>query len=188
MTFIAEIRTFPYSYTPQMEVEWLRCDGTQYRIMQYQALYSIIGSRYGGDGKTVFNVPDLRTRVAAGAGVQPATGGVRNLGDKWGTDTVTLAFANMPRHNHPLVGAFSGSASDLSGTPAETYRLSRTFNQLDYAKRAPDTTLSPRVVSVAGGVLVNNVPAAAAAHENRQPVLALTYFICALGGKYPIHS
>ena len=185
MTYIGEIRTFPYNYRPQMEVDWLVCDGTEQFIVQFQALYAIIGTRYGGDGKTVFRVPDLRARIAAGTGRQPATGGVRELGDRWGTENVTLKSANMPAHTHPLVGAFTGSASDLSGSPSEAHRLSRTFNQLDYAKRDPDTQMSPQVVSSAGGMVLDNVPVAAP-HENRQPVLALTYFICALGGKFPV--
>lgn len=184
MTYIGEIRAFPYNYKPRMEVEWLLCDGTQYRISEHQALYSIIGYRYGGDGRTFFNVPDLRTRIIAGMGIQPATQVVRKLGDKWGTETVTLETKNMPAHTHPMVGAFTGNAADLSGTPTATYRLSRTFNQLNYLKRDPDTYLSGQAVSSKGGVVVDNVPVAAA-HDNLQPVLALAYFICSDRGRYP---
>lgn len=184
MTYIGEIRTFPYNYKPTMEVEWLICDGSQHPISRYQALYSIIGFRYGGDGKDVFKVPDLRTRVSAGMGIQPVTASERKIGDKWGTESVTLEMKNMPAHTHPMVGAVTTLATDLSGTPDETYKISRTYNQLDYTKRNPDAFLSEHAVSWIGGKVVNNI-SLAVEHENRQPVLALTYFICADRGKYP---
>lgn len=188
MTYIGEIRAFPYNFKPSMDVEWLVCDGTLYPIRDYQALYSIIGTWYGGDGVTQFKVPDLRSRLAAGAGVQPETQAERRLGAHWGTESVTLEVENMPAHTHTLTGAFTSVAADLSGEPASTYKLSRTFNQLDYLKDGvPDVPLSPSIISFEGGALVDKKQVTVA-HENRQPVLALTYFICSLGGKYPVRE
>ena len=188
MTYIGEIRAFPYNFRPSMEVEWLVCDGMLHNIREYQALYSVIGVRYGGDANSVFKVPDLRSRLAAGMGVQPETQTERMLGAQWGTDSVTLKVENMPAHTHALTGAFTAAAADLSGEPAGTYKLSRTFNQLDYLKDdVPDVRLSPHIISFEGGAWVDKNQVTVA-HENRQPVLALAYFICSRGGKYPMRD
>ncbi|WP_127089106.1 phage tail protein [Aquabacter cavernae] len=177
--FVGEVRAFPYNFAPGTdETGWLACDGAAYSPQQYTALFSIIGSIYGGDRSTTFNVPDLRGRIAVGAGPAQVLPTVA-YGEAFGVNDVTLTLAHIPAHNHRLSGAFTGVAADLSNNPGSGYAISRTFNQFDYSNepqtpgvaRLDDKTIGPR-----GG----NLP-----HENRQPVLALTYFICYLG-EYPM--
>lgn len=176
--FIGEVRAFPYNFIPHDETHWLLCDGGLKNVMSYQALYSVIGNIYGGDARArTFAVPDLRTRVPVGAGQGE---GLRPVacGAAWGTNDVTLATSELPVHRHALKGAFTGVATDLSDAPGPTYTISRTFNQFDYSNEplTVQAVLDPRTIESVGG---------GNSHENRQPVLAITYFICH-DGEYPI--
>ncbi|MBA4788139.1 MAG: tail fiber protein [Rhizobiales bacterium] len=174
--FIGEVRAFPYRFNPVDETRWLLCDGTLYPTRNFQALFSVIGNIYGGDARTTFGVPDLRTRVPVGTG-QGAGLNTVAYGAVWGTNDVTLAPSELPIHKHALKGAFTGAATDLSDAPGPTFSISRTFNQFDYSNEvlANPAFLDPRTIEVVGG---------AQPHENRQPVVAITYFICC-EGEYP---
>lgn len=177
--FIGEIRAFSFDYVPE---GWLPCDGAELRVSQFQALYSVILNRFGGDGTRAFKTPDLRASVAVGAGHGPGLT-PRELAHAWGTDTVTLALTDIPAHQHIVDAKFLGAASGLSNTPDNTMMLSRTLRQFDFANINIDpwtvsTGLSPKAISPSGG---------GQPHENRQPVLALTYCIC-FDGDYPVRE
>ncbi|MFY1113097.1 MAG: tail fiber protein, partial [Methanosarcinaceae archaeon] len=96
--FIGEIRMFAGNFAPR---GWAFCDGQLLPISQNTALFSILGTTYGGDGRTTFGLPDLRGRVPVHAGSGPGLSTVR-LGDTGGAETVTLSQAQMPSHNHTI--------------------------------------------------------------------------------------
>ena len=103
--FIGEIRMFVGNFAPW---NWALCDGRELPIASNTALYSIIGTEYGGDGMTYFNLPDLRGRVPVHAGSGPGLT-TRALGDTSGAESTTLAVANLPAHDHSA--GISGSAT-----------------------------------------------------------------------------
>src|SRR5262245_26202423 len=94
--FIAEIKMFGGNFAP---LGWATCDGQLLPISQYTALFSLLGTTYGGDGVTNFALPDLRGRVPMHPGQGPGLS-PRTLGEKAGTETVTLTTAQLPAHNH----------------------------------------------------------------------------------------
>lgn len=162
--FQGEIRAFPYGFVP---VGWIACDGQTLSIEHYTALYSIIGTVYGGDGRTGFCLPDLRDRVPLGAGdgngLTP-----RPLGQSGGTNSVTLSVDEMPSHTH----TFSVSTARA----AERQPAGQYFAQGDgigmYAPAKSDTAFDPGMLTYAGG---------GAAHDNQMPYLYVRYAICILG-------
>lgn len=157
--FIGELRLFPYSRVPS---GWAFCNGQTMSINQNMALFSLLGTMYGGDGRTTFGLPDLRGRVALGAGSG------YTQGQAGGVETVTLNIAQLPTHIH-FANIVNFNADD---GPAGNY-----FAAANAAYQPPpnDTLLSPDTISNTGG----NQP-----HENRQPYLVLAYAI-ALQGTFP---
>ncbi|MEW6257174.1 MAG: tail fiber protein [Pseudomonadota bacterium] len=179
LAFIGEVRAFPYTYAPYDESKWLICDGSTYLVPQHQALYSIIGTLYGGTPNRDFKVPDLRTRIAVGAGVGPGLPLV-SLATSWGSNQMPLTSNEIPSHTHQITAKYSSLASDLMNAPSKDYYISRTLNQFDYSNDplTGSSTLSEKTLSLEGG---------GQAHENRQPVTAITFFIC-YDGEYPIRE
>jgi microcystin-dependent protein len=165
--FIGEIYAFPYTFAPH---GYARCDGTVLPIAQNQTLFQILGNAYGGDGTTTFALPDLRGRMAIGAGQGPGLGNYLR-GQTVGAETVALDASTTANHDH-LVTALHGPTSGTSGKPAG--------HQFAYAKAYGTTangTMAPDAVGSAGS---------GQGHENRPPVLALNYCI-AMQGVYPSH-
>jgi Microcystin-dependent protein len=140
-------------------------------IAQNSALFSLLGTTYGGNGQTTFALPDLRGRVAVSSGQGP---GLQNysLGEVAGSESITLISTQMPAHTH-LVGASTGSAQ---ATPDNAFPGSDTSTQI--YDLAASTTMNPQMIQPAGG---------SQPHENRQPYLVLNYII-ALQGVYPSRS
>ena len=163
--YIGEIRLFGGTFAP---VGWLACNGQLLSIGQYDALYNLIGTTYGGDGQVTFAVPDLRGRIpvhADGSGYVP--------GQTGGVESVTLTNSQMPAHTHPVVGS-SATASVTSPTgnvPATTAGVT----VFAYGTDQPHTTLHPSTVAPSGGFQP---------HDNMQPFLCIT-FIIATEGIYP---
>jgi microcystin-dependent protein len=164
--FIAEIRIFAGNFNPR---GWAFCDGTELPIAQNTALFSLVGTYYGGDGETTFALPNLQGRApmqpGAGPGLSP-----RVLGESGGADATTLLAAHLPPHAHPM-RAGAGIATQTSpqlGVPAVT-------EEATYGDRGQRFSLDAAALQPAGG----NEP-----HNNLQPCLALT-FIIALEGIYP---
>ena len=166
--FLGQLMLVPYNFAPQ---GWAFCNGQIMSIAQNSALFSLLGTTYGGNGQTTFALPDLRGRVAISAGQGP---GLQNysLGEVAGSESVTLISTQMPAHTH-LVGASTGSAQ---ATPDNAFPGSDTSTQI--YDLAASTTMNPQMIQPAGG---------SQPHENRQPYLVLNYII-ALQGVYPSRS
>jgi len=165
--FIAEIHIFPYNFPPK---GWAFCDGQLLPISQNTALFSLLGTTYGGDGKSTFALPDLQGR----APMQPDQGpglSLRSLGEAGGSETVTLQQSEMPAHGH-TANASLMDATDRVPTnqlPASGVAVGM------YAAPGPVVAMSPGAVAPAGG----DQP-----HNNLQPYLTLNFCI-ALQGVYP---
>jgi microcystin-dependent protein len=115
--YVGELRIFAGNYAPQ---DWHLCDGSLLPISQYEVLYTLLGTTFGGDGQTTFGLPDLRGRVPIhkgnGAALTPVT-----LGQFAGTETVTLTVANLPAHSHTLMAtAAAGTVSSPAGAVVAT--------------------------------------------------------------------
>lgn len=160
--FLGEIRIVAFTFPPR---GWAFCDGQVLPINQNQALFSLLGTTYGGNGQTTFALPDLRGRVPihTGAGTQ--------LGEAAGVEGVTLSQAQIPGHTHSL--AVSSQRASLDDPTGAHWAADGSVSR--YSAGTPDTTMAAGLVSTAG----NSQP-----HENRQPSLALNFAI-ALDGIYP---
>jgi len=169
--FIGEIRIFAGNFAPR---SWALCDGQLLPINNYQALFSILGTTYGGDGRTTFALPDLRGRFA----MHPGTGAglsQRRLGEKGGTETVLLTVGQMPQHNHTAVVNAQSLEGDAT-IPDAGYWAKSGQGDPDYHSSA-DTTMN------AGAVVVGN-SGGNQAHNNMPPYQCVNYIIC-LYGVYP---
>ena len=149
---------------------WARCDGQLLPIAQYSALFSILGTTYGGDGRSTFGLPDLRGRVAIGDGTGPGLSDYR-LGMRSGQEQVTLNSTQIPAHSHNVQGHVG--AGDETNPGPGSY-VARATNDL-YAESA-GVVMGPTTNAGSG------LP-----HNNMQPYLALTYLI-ALQGIFPSSS
>jgi microcystin-dependent protein len=168
--FIAEIRVMPYNFAPR---GWAGCDGQLIPIAQNTALFSLLGTSYGGDGRSTFALPDLRASFVMGPGDGPGLS-QRYLGEHTGSATVTLLASEMPAHSHALqAGVTPGATGPAGNVMAPTAGGAKVY-------RAPGAAapMAASAISPAGG----SVP-----HENRQPYLGLTFCI-ALQGSFPQRS
>ncbi|MEM7302674.1 MAG: tail fiber protein [Pseudomonadota bacterium] len=166
--FLAEIRMMGFGFAPR---GWAMCDGQTLPINQNQSLYSLLGTTYGGDGRTNFNLPDLRGRVPIHTG-NDGTGGVTwQEGQLGGEETHTLSVPEMPAHTHTLEGSSQdGNSINTNGTV-----LAREVGNPYSASNANLVDLRTGTISNAGG---------GQAHENMQPFLAVNYCI-AIRGLFP---
>jgi len=171
--FVAEIRIFTGGFAPS---GWALCDGQLLPISQNTALFSLLGTTYGGDGKSNFALPNLQGCAPMQAGQGPGLS-LRDLGETAGEQAVTLLQTEMPAHSHVAQGATPG------GLPSPQNNIwgsgQKGFGNV-YAGSAPATNvqMSPLATSVSGG----NLP-----HNNMPPFLGLT-FIIALQGVFPARS
>src|SRR4051812_736579 len=147
--FLAEIKIVSFNFAPR---GWASCNGQLLPINQNQALFSLLGTTYGGNGQTTFALPDLRSRVPIHFDSS------NSLGTKAGQEFHTLTLSEMPAHNHLWQASANSGDSPSPGNCV----LARANNL--YAKAVNLTTLHPSSVSNVGG---------SQAHENRQPFLAL---------------
>lgn len=175
--FLGEIRAFAGAFVPD---KWLQCDGSLQPITQYKELYGLIGTTYGGDGRTTFGLPDLRGRLIIQNG-QLSGGPGYSLGASGGIESVTITTATMPTHNHAFtVGTIGGintiaddnylaGPRDINDTAVEV----RTYLPYDpNDSTVKKVKLNLDALTTQGGSL---------AHENRQPYLCVTYIIAAKG-------
>ncbi len=162
--FIAEIRIFAGNFAPR---GWAFCDGQLLPISQNTALFSIIGTTYGGDGRSTTALPDLQSRAAMHPGRGPGLTS-RRLGQKGGTETVTLSEAQMPNHSHTV---------QAQARPATENDAAKNYwaPQSNFYANSGDVTMASNGVENTGGSQL---------HNNRQPFLVLN-FIIALVGLYP---
>lgn len=186
MPFIGEFRIFPYTFIP---TGWIECAGQLLNANQYAALFTVIGTIYGGDAaRLTFALPDLRNRVPVHPGRMPDDQRTVTLGQQLGTAMVTLTNNQIPAHRHPLQRkSASGVAqktnlvtsnSDLAQL-AVVYDNSGSFDLVPHLSTStPDTTLAPATIGQAGF---------GQAHENRQPHMLLVYAICN-DGDFPVRQ
>ncbi len=145
---------------------WLECNGQLLQISQYQALFALIGTTYGGNGTTNFALPDLRSRIPVGVG---QGNGLTNytLGETGGVESVALTTSQMPAHSHGLSVSTDAGNTNI---PNASY-LGNTGN-FDKEYSTTSTTTNPLMVQSSGN---------GQAHENRQPYLTVRYVICVNG-------
>lgn len=167
--FVAEIRMFAGNFAPK---GWASCDGQLLPLSQNTALFSLLGTYYGGDGKTNFALPNLQGSAAVQQGQGPGLS-LYDLGQTGGSQTVTLLNSEMPMHNHSLGG------QDVAGDqfiPTATLEFADTPELKNIYKVAPGTgNMNPQTISIIGGSLP---------HNNMQPYLCV-FFMIALQGIYP---
>jgi microcystin-dependent protein len=166
--FVGEIRMFAGNFAPR---GWAFCDGQLLAVSQNDALFSLLGTIYGGDGRTTFGLPDLRGRVPIHAGSGPGLS-PRNLGAKGGAEAVTLTVNQLPSHNHGPLQASADPAASVNpvgkvlGVPTSTDL---------YADDLSPVNMSPNAITNIGG---------SQSHTNLMPFLCI-HFIIALFGIYP---
>jgi microcystin-dependent protein len=167
--FVAEIRIFPFNFAPK---GWAFCDGQLLPLSQNTALFSLLGTTYGGDAKTNFGLPDVQGRAPMHPDQGPGLS-LHDLGETGGTQTVTLLDSEMPSHSHGLM-ASSQPGEDPTPAPSEVLARSVGANlyQTSSANLVP---LAPTALALAGG---------SQPHNNMQPYLTLNFCI-ALQGVYP---
>lgn len=173
--YIGEIRPFGFNFAPR---NWAFCRGQLLAIQSNTALFSIIGTYYGGNGQTNFALPNLQSRVALGMGQGPGLSQYV-IGEETGVENVTLLTTEMPSHNHTPYSRTKGGTADGHRVPqAGDYltRLNITTTAPGQTWRAAPltnaTTLHPTAIGFVGG---NQ------AHSNLQPTLAVNYCICTQG-------
>jgi microcystin-dependent protein len=166
--FVAEIRIFPFNFAPK---GWAFCDGQLLPISQNTALFSLLGTTYGGDGKSTFALPDLQGSVP----VQPGQGqglSLYDLGQMGGAENITLLESEIPLHTHTV----SASTSDgIEQSPVNSLLATGVGGITLYAAPGAATQLSPNALALAGGSLP---------HNNMMPYLTLNFCI-AMQGVFP---
>jgi len=169
--FVAEIRIFPFNFAPK---GWAWCNGQLLPISQNTALFSLLGTTYGGDGKSNFALPNMQGDAPIHAGQGPGLS-LYDLGQTDGTETVTLLQSEMPAHPH-FMRAHNGDQADHQ-IPGPTTSLAQSANGNAYQSTTNSnlTQLADQVLTLAGG----NLP-----HNNMMPYLTL-YFNIALQGVFP---
>jgi microcystin-dependent protein len=171
--FVAEIRIFPFNFAPK---GWAWCDGQLLPLSQNTALFSLLGTTYGGNGKSNFALPDLQGRAPMHPGQGPGLS-LHDLGETGGSETVTLLESEMPSHSHVMQGV-SDTASTNDPTNAMFAKpLGRGNNQYSQTN-TPLVSLADQALAPAGGD---------APHNNMQPYLTF-YFCIALQGIFPPRS
>lgn len=165
--FVAEIRIFPFNFAPK---GWAWCDGQLLPISQNTALFSLLGTTYGGNGKSNFALPDLQGAAPMHPGQGPGLS-LRDLGELGGSDTVSLLESEIPAHSHALQASV---ADGIENSPQASY-LATGIGIGQYAVSAALTPLSPNAIAPSGG----DQP-----HNNLQPYLTF-YFNIALQGVFP---
>jgi microcystin-dependent protein len=168
--FVAEIRVFGFNFPP---TGWAQCDGQLLPLSQNTALFSLLGTTYGGDGKVTFALPNLQLRAAMHPGQGPGLTGYVE-GEEAGTETVTLLQSETPLHTHTLQAR--DNAGDLQA-PAPQRALARSVGGTIYQSNSTANlvNMAPQALSVAGSGLP---------HNNWPPVLVLNFCI-ALQGVFP---
>ncbi len=172
--FVAEIRIVGFNFAP---TGWATCDGQLLPISQNTALFSLLGTTYGGDGQTTFALPNLQGSAPVHPGQGPGLANY-NLGQTGGETSVTLNINQMASHDHPLNGgAQAATTNSPAGTALAEPVVNPRFSGL-YAATRPTVTANPAAVFTAGG---------SQPHNNMQPYLTLL-FIIALQGVFPARN
>ena len=170
--FIAEINMFAGNFAPR---GWAFCSGQLLPIAQNTALFSLLGTTYGGDGRTTFQLPDLQGRLALHEGNGPGLAQIR-LGQRGGAETAALTVAQMPNHQH-TVAAGCSSAGGADANPTNHFRGPDEEDVFADSPGANETMKAVTSASIGGGL----------AHTNVQPYTCVNYII-ATQGVFPSRS
>lgn len=163
--FIGQISVVAFDFAPK---GWMKCEGQLLQISQYTALFSLLGTQYGGNGQTTFALPDLRGRVIAGTG--NGTGlSPRSIGETVGTENNQITVSQLPAHTHTVAAVSSeGNQNSPTGNlPADTKLLDK-----EYSNATANTTMKSSMIGSTGsGLPINNM----------QPTTFITYIIATQG-------
>lgn len=195
--YLGTILAFAFNYAP---LGWVLCDGSTLAIAQNQALFSLLGTKFGGDGRTTFGVPDLRGRAILGYGAATAKTSAVAWGEVNGSENVTLVVNNMPSHSHPIVNGNGTNGTAKVTTTINTINNTSTSNESDNGSNALGTSgTMPSIfrefsdgTDRIGGVSSSITGTTGASGANspvslRNPYLGLTYCI-ATEGLFPSRS
>lgn len=165
--YLGEIRMFAGNFAPR---GWAFCNGQLLSIAQNTALFSLLGTNYGGNGQATFGLPNLQGRAPVHAGQGPGLS-LYSMGEAGGVEQVTLTTIQIPMHSHLLAAGSTGT----SATPASGLHGTTSARDYRYASAGVGATLNPAAMQLSG----NSLP-----HENRSPYLAMS-FIIATAGIFP---
>ncbi len=168
--FVAEIRIFPFNFAPR---GWAWCDGQLLPLSQNTALFSLLGTTYGGNGKSNFALPDLQGRAVMQPGQGPGLS-LHDLGESGGSETVTLLESEIPSHSHALSPMNEGATANLASTSFASRPFGR-GNNLYSTATSPLVAMNANMLGPTGG----DQP-----HNNMMPYLTF-YFCIALQGVFP---
>jgi len=184
--FLSEIDWFAFNFPPR---GYAQCNGQLLPINQNQALFSLLGTTYGGNGQTTFALPDLRGRIAVGYGQGPGLSDY-SLGQKSGTEAVTLTVNELPTHNHVVDITGLTATARCNDGPANQHTpggnvpaVGTTASTTVYSNAAPDALMSASALAV-GGTVTATPAGGSQPHLNVQPYLAINFCI-ALQGIFP---
>jgi microcystin-dependent protein len=166
--FVAEIRIFPFNFAPK---GWAWCNGQLLPISQNTALFALLGTVYGGDGKSNFALPDLQGRAPMHPGQGPGLS-LHDLGETGGTETVSLLISEIPAHTHTV--KVSNQTADVQ-EPTPAMSVAKASGAVPFTPSGPLVGMAPQSLAPAGG----DQP-----HNNMQPYLTC-YFNIALQGVFP---
>lgn len=173
--FVAEIRIFPFNFAPK---GWAFCDGQILPLSQNTALFSLLGTSYGGNGQSNFALPNLQGRLTMSQGQGPGLS-PRDLGETGGQDSVTLLATEMPAHTHQLMATAATTSPSPAGNSI-SQGVSATNTAVPEYRSSPTNTvaMAAQAVAAAGG---------SQPHNNLPPYLTMNFCI-ALQGVYPPRS
>jgi microcystin-dependent protein len=169
--FVAEIRIFPFNFAPK---GWAWCDGQLLPLSQNTALFSLLGTTYGGNGKSNFGLPDLQGRAPMHPGQGPGLS-LHDLGETGGSETVSLIESEIPAHAHTIFASTAAADEEGSKNPAGAVPGGQQGSNALYTAFAAPVATAPQALAPAGG----DQP-----HNNMMPYLTC-YFCIALQGVFP---
>jgi microcystin-dependent protein len=182
-TFIGQILLFPFNFAP---VGFALCNGQLINIAQNTALFSLLGTTFGGNGQTTFALPDLRGRAPLAFGQGPGLD-VYDMGQVGGSETIALTASHMPAHTHTLnVGGLTANRKCQSGQGNQSVAASNVYgaetvgSSTTFSSAPPDADMQSGALSV-GGAMTAVPSGGGQGHENRQPYLVLNYCIATTG-------
>lgn len=183
--FLGEVRIFSGNYAPE---DWHLCDGTLLSIQTYPALYSLLGTAYGGDAATTFGLPNFKGRAVLCQGQAPGSTTNYVLGQVGGTETVALTAAENPVHNHTfnavnIPASTSNPVNAMLAAPTASGSTSGLY--INQSTTGTAQVADANFLDYAGGAASGGASQTAGnPHENMMPFLTLTYIIC-INGLYP---
>ncbi|MEB2779833.1 tail fiber protein [Algoriphagus sp. C2-6-M1] len=170
---LATIKLFSGNFAPR---GYMSCEGQILSISNYTALFSLLGTQYGGNGSTTFALPDLRGRAPIGVGSGPGLSTI-SQGENGGTEQVTLTVNNLPNHSHPLnVSTSTGITNNPQGNFIAEHNVTVERNGQPIAGSSFNASPNAQMAATAIGAVGGNIPVAI-----RNPYLGLRYIICVEG-------